>query len=79
MDVYNQKNVGELYIKRKLYERGFSIEEITELEFPYDIELNKCKIQLEKINMKYVQIDKIKRYLLSKGFTSNVINNVVKY
>lgn len=78
---YIRKSYGILYIEAKLFERKFKKDEIDSILAQIDMELyqeslNKLyeKIKFKYTGTEYERLIKIKKYLLSRGYTYTDIN-----
>lgn len=80
-----KKGNGKLLIEKKLYEKQFSKELIDDAlnNINYDEYFNQLNNLYEKIKSKYddensyVRINKIKKYLLSRGYTYSDLDNLL--
>lgn len=79
-----KKGNGKLLIEKKLYEKQFSKELIDEAinNLDYEEYINQLSNLYEKIKNKYddeksyIRINKIKKYLLSRGYTYTDLDNL---
>lgn len=79
-----KKGNGKLLIEKKLYEKQFSKELIDEAlnNLDYEEYINQLSNLYEKIKNKYddeksyIRINKIKKYLLSRGYTYSDLDNL---